>query len=421
MPVQVNFLTIDPSDAMPEGFPGSGPDSGTEWMHFAQAFYPEIFKLIGDGDWPNNPVGQLAVHWNVARGQAAARLINLASSLNQLLIHVSPDEVRQVLRPKIAALFRGKEMVFEENLAELEVGSVLCCNFERFSLEPLVPPELRTAPYKPPSPDYGIEVPEGLVLIDATVWHWENLAAWHRMRIAIDDRLYSEVDKRKVGRDVLLHLPIKPSKDAPQILASKEICGKVADSETGEEVIDVGASRPARICWTEFEPPSAAGWNPAKIPRFTEAPVDPSLVVKNHPYVIVSAKFPGPPHNGYLHFMTELCLTEEDVQKGLRSLREALDRKKRQASARPDLPYVIAVHMYSGTAKWDEFVPLIEKRIWPNERYRWLSGILAHEPEAARLSSTPFTGPPCLFPIPNPNATVPMPESMLKSNDTSQA
>ncbi|MGW4095346.1 hypothetical protein [Mycobacterium sp. NPDC004974] len=412
MSFQVNFLSIDPREAMPEGFPDSGPHSGAEWMKFAQAIYPEIFKIIEDGDWPKNPVGQLAIYWNAPTGQSAARLINLAFSLNQLLVRVGP-EGRQVLKPKIAALFRAKEMVFEENLAELEVGSVLSCNFERFSLEPLVPPALRAAPRKPPSPDYGIEVPEGLVLIDATVWHWENLSAWHRMRMVINERIFNEIDKRKVSRDVLLHLPIKPSNDAQQIVASKQICSKIADSETGEEVIEVGASRPARIVWTEFELPSDLGWNPAKIPRFTEAPIDPALVAHSHPYVIAGTRFTGE----YLHFMAELCLTEEDVQNGLSSLRDALDRKKRQASARPDLPYLVAVHLYSGSAKWDEFAPMIEARIWPNPRYRWLSGILAYEPQAARLSSSPSSGPRCLFPIANPNATVPIPASMLGPNE----
>ena len=137
MPVQINFMSIDPGQADPQGFPQSGDHSGTEWMRFAQSIYPEIFKFIGDEEWLNDPVGELAVHWNVARGQSATRLINLAWTLNQLLIRVAPH-YRQLLKPKITALFRGRPMVFEENLAELEVGSVLSCNFEQFTLEPLV-------------------------------------------------------------------------------------------------------------------------------------------------------------------------------------------------------------------------------------------------------------------------------------------
>jgi hypothetical protein len=416
MPDQVTFLTIDPSEAKPEGFPDTGLQSGTEWMKFAQPVYREILKFIEDDDWANKPVGELAVHWNAARGQSATRLINLALTLNQLLIHVAPDS-RHLLKPKIKALFRGEEMVFEENLVELEVGAVLAVNFKPIKLEPLVPPEQQAAHDKPPSPDYGIELPEGVVLIDATVWHWENLSAWHRMRIEIERKVFSQVDKRKVFRDVLLHLPIKPSKNAQEIIASRDMCSRVADCESGEEVLDVGASRPARICWTTTELPF--DWNTTKVPKFSEAPVDPALVVKSHPYVIATTKLPGPPQFGYLHFTTELCLTEDDVQDGLNSLRKSIDVKKRQGRARPDLPYLLAVHLYSDSASWDDFAPMLIERLWPNDRYQWLSGILAHDPEPARLTS-PSASTLSLFPVPNPNATVPMPESMLNSTEPPQ-
>src|SRR4051812_49340552 len=191
MPDQVTFLSIDPHEAKPQGFPDSGDQSGAEWTKFAQRLYPEIFKFVEDEEWARNPVGELAVHWKVAGGQSATRLINLAWTLNLLLIHVSSESL-ELLKPKIAALFRGKELVFEEALAELEVGAVLAGNFERFTLEPLVPLELNADGKKPPSPDYGIEISEGLVLVEATVWHWEHLSAWHRMRIEINKRLFSE-------------------------------------------------------------------------------------------------------------------------------------------------------------------------------------------------------------------------------------
>jgi hypothetical protein len=59
-------------------------------------------------------------------------------------------------------------------------------------------------------------------------------------------------------------------------------------------------------------------------------------------------------------------------------------------------------------------LPLVEARLWPNYRCGWLlSGILAHEPEQARLSPSPMSGTYSLFPVSNPNATVAVPASML--------
>lgn len=407
MPEQVPFLSIDPRDAKPEGFPDSGPSGGPEMTSLAQTVYHQVFELIEDEEWSRNPTGELAVYWRMATGQAAARLINLALALNMLLTKVSVED-RQLLRPKIAALFHGKQMVFEENLVELEVGALLSSHFEVFGLEPLVPSELRFSGEKPRSPDYGIEIPEGIVLIDATVWHWEHLASWHRLKTELGERLFHGVDKRNIQRDILIHLPMKPASNAQDIIGGREMCGRIADSESGEEVLDVGASRPARIAWTSVGSPLSTGWNPASLPHFSEPPIDPALVVKRQSYEAVATRFA----DGYLHLTTELCLTEKDVQDGLSSLRTALKRKRRQASARPSLPYLIAVHLYSSAATWEEFKPMVEARLWPNAHYRWLSGILAYETYQARLLP-PNAGVRVLFPVPNPHADVPVPASLL--------
>lgn len=407
MPEQVTFLSIDPRDAKPEGFPDSGPFGGPEMTSLAQTVYQQVFELIENEEWSRNPTGELAVYWRMATGQAAARLINLALALNTLLSKVSVED-RQLLRPKIAALFQSKQMVFEENLVELEVGALLSSHFEVFGLEPLVSPEFHFSGDKPPSPDYGIEVPEGVALIDATVWHWEHLASWHRLQTELGERLFSGVDKRNVQRDILLHLPMKPASNAQEIIAGREMCGKIADSESGEEVLDVGASRPARIAWTSVGSPLSTGWNPANLPQFSEPPIDPALVVKRQSYEAVATRFA----DGYLHLTVELCLTEKDVQNGLHSLRTALKRKRRQASARPSLPYLIAVHLYSSVATWEEFKPMVEARLWPNAQYRWLSGILAYEPNQARLLPA-NARVPVLYPVPNPHADVPVPASLL--------
>jgi hypothetical protein len=58
---------------------------------------------------------------------------------------------------------------------------------------------------------------------------------------------------------------------------------------------------------------------------------------------------------------------------------------------------------------WDVFGPLIDQRLWPNSKYRWLSGILEHNTNRVAPRSQPsyFLGY-----TPNPNAAVPVPETM---------
>ena len=54
----------------------------------------------------------------------------------------------------------------------------------------------------------GVRVPEGLVTVEVTVWHWEAYAAWQRMNDAIHTTLSARMMKRGVARNVRIELPI---------------------------------------------------------------------------------------------------------------------------------------------------------------------------------------------------------------------
>jgi hypothetical protein len=61
---------------------------------------------------------------------------------------------------------------------------------------------------------------------------------------------------------------------------------------------------------------------------------------------------------------------------------------------------------------WDVLGPLIEERLWPNPRYRWLSGVLHHR--SCRVA------PPSDLAYfddynPNPNAAVLAPETLMRA------
>jgi hypothetical protein len=90
--------------------------------------------------------------------------------------------------------------------------------------------------------------------------------------------------------------------------------------------------------------------------------------------------------------------------------------KKRQRD--PNLPHLVAISpTFSRIAvsptefanTWDVFGPLIDERLWPNPKYRWLSGVLEHNTN--RVAPPPelsyFVGY-----TPNPNATVPVPGTL---------
>ena len=65
-----------------------------------------------------------------------------------------------------------------------------------------------------------------------------------------------------------------------------------------------------------------------------------------------------------------------------------------------------------GAATGTTVGPLIEERLWPNEKYRWLSGILQH--------TTNRVAPPSELAYfvgynPNPNAAVPAPDTVRRA------
>jgi hypothetical protein len=97
--------------------------------------------------------------------------------IHELARSASPG-VGRTLTQRLQTLLRPRDdHAYEEALVELETGGMLARQISPVLLEPLVPEELRSKPNPPMSPDYGVRVPEGLVTVEATVWHWEAYAA----------------------------------------------------------------------------------------------------------------------------------------------------------------------------------------------------------------------------------------------------
>jgi hypothetical protein len=393
-----HFLTIDPAAAEPEGF---GPQSAS-WVEFAQNVYRQLIEQLDIPGWLEAPVGPLASDWKSATGQSATRLINLATRLNALVPSVDAN-ARGLFKAKLQSLFRPTPtLAFHETLVELEVGATLSQSFE-IVFEPLVPPGEWNSSTKPRSPDYGLRQPEGLVQVEVTVWHWEALAAWHRMETEVNRIISSRLRKRGIRRIVHLDLPIKVARDARETIASRQVCKDIASSESGHLTFDVGP-RPAVLSWRTPGPP---------LHFLDEASIDFALAEAAGGVFTVGPV--APPPNWISHtfkFSSNPCLTKEDALDGLGSLRRSIDGKKDQG--RHDLPYILAISLYGSRASWELFAPLVAERLWPNERYEWLSGVFAYSPY--RLVP-PFVPRPEMVLAPNPNASITIPESVTQRRD----
>jgi hypothetical protein len=116
----------------------------------------------------------------------------------------------------------------------------------------------------------------------------------------------------------------------------------------------------------------------------------------------------GPNIEFMFNWLFNRCMTEPDLDAALKSLRNSIDRKKKQRVQ--GHPYVIALSIYNGQTDWKLFAPIISERLWPNTKYAWLSGILEYTPQRFL---PPVPGQLNLALNVNPNATHPLPSAFV--------
>jgi hypothetical protein len=228
-------------------------DDGAAQVERVQDYYRQIFELVEDEEWPNAPVGPLGDQWRGVGGpQSTYYLINVATVICELARNASPGVGRTITQRLRTVLRPPDDHAYEEALVELEIGGMLATRVSPVLLEPLVPEDWRPKQgQQPMSPDYGVLVPEGLVTVEVTVWHWEAYAAWHRMNETIHTALSARMLRRGVARNVRIELPIGSPQEAVEYLWSHEFCDRVCDTESGAIVTNDGvAPRPIRADWS---------------------------------------------------------------------------------------------------------------------------------------------------------------------------
>ena len=114
------------------------------------------------------------------------------------------------------------------------------------------------------SPDYGVRVPESLVTVEVTVWHWEACAAWHRMYNAVYQTLSTRMIKRGIARSVRVELPLGSPQEVVKWLWSHEFCTMGSDTESGAiETSAKAAPKPIRVTWhpmLHFDDDASIDW-----------------------------------------------------------------------------------------------------------------------------------------------------------------
>jgi hypothetical protein len=385
-----NFLDISPEDSQPEGY----GENAAESVQLAQGTYRDLFSRLAETDWPGNPVGPLAFPWRIATGQSATYLINIAYAMNRFSRNIT-SKSEELFNAKLTSLLRPtNDQEFEETLTEFQVGSTLSEHFSPISMEPLVPKELHFASSKPRSPDYGLKLPESLVGVEVTVWHWERLVRWERMLCEISKTIQKRVTTAGALRDIRAVIPLTADNATGHLMSSPAVCQMIIDVDSDTLKFDVGADRLATLSWQPF------------LHFENEASIDWNLIQSTG----ARGWSVGLNATQQFAFAWNPELTENDIDNAVDSLRRSIDRKRRQSTA--NIPFLVAVGLHTGRVDWGVISPLVTERLWPNPTYHWLSGLIEYTP--ARYSPLPY-GQGALNLNFNPYADKLTPDSMIRA------
>jgi hypothetical protein len=358
-------------------------------LAMARSVYKAMFAEVDPG-WPDNPIGPMGSIWLSHDTYSAAYLIHVAKILWQLSNRNVTAKSYPILCDKVKMLLRPPHVAaYEETLIELEVASGLSERISPISFEPFVPEELTNSPSKPKSPDFGLRLPDSDLTIEVTVWHWQTMRRWDSMVDELKKRLSAGMARAGLNGQISIDLPIKASGEQLLNTLTKAVLHNMKQETAGELVFDTHAGS-AQISWNE-------------IPQFQAAD---ELEYPHLPANIQISAIGNVRVESAIGFSTRPIVTDGSIDGALTSLRKALDRKSGQRD--PSLPHVLTLSLGHHRLHWDWILPMFAERIWPNEKYRWISALCAFSPrrnwtQGSRNANLTFDW--------NPGAAIPVPSS----------
>ncbi len=313
---------------------------------------------------------------------AVCEAIALAWSLRVVAAALTERSL-PIFAKKVGELFAERSDVqFDERRTELEVAELLAARVSPIAFEPYVPSEGDP----PPSADYAISLPEGSVAIDVTVVHVDAFEAWARAVRQLVDGLRTRIDSEGKFVAVELAMPLEFDRTRAQVLLERRTLSPLLKSNEGSLFVDVGAEVQAELRWSPL-PVLVPGEGIQTLPQgaFAAVQAPPSSVGSG-------SAFNYRPVGG-----------GSDAERlAFTSLRRTLQRKKKQFEGKPEPPVLVLKSAHHWLTP-EGLLDLLERRVWPNGQYAWLTAacvlfprrsfVEASPDNQSRLVSTLNTGP----------------------------
>lgn len=360
--------------------------------------------------WFAHPVGCLAPLFQSQNPRDAFLLIDIAYALNLLLNHNVTQDSLPVFQRKIRSLMiEDRESAFNELLTEILVASHLCRSVSPIAFEPFVTKRERegwlarllrritnTTGKQLPSPDYAVVLPDGPVAIEVTVLYIEHLQSWQRLVNEIRDALKAKLLKANgIYRDIELQLPLNFHRRLGNKFCERKVIDKIIHEEQGEFSLEFD-QHPARLCWRPMRIYKRSKFDISKVP--VEANCFAVTDVQTHI------------RNGFGFNSRPIGTREQFEEFMFRSLANTLTRKRNQFREK-NHKYILILKLGHSRMPSDLLHDLFRKRIWPNNKYNWLTCFGEFQPRCEYGQASP--GHRINFQT-NPNGK-PLPGSFLES------
>lgn len=310
---------------------------------------------------------------------AVCELIDLARTLAIVRSALTEKSV-PVFDRKVHELFVEVDRTqFDERVTEFVVAALLSPGVSPIAFDPYVPAIVGGD--TPRSTDFAVRLPDGDVAIEATVLHVDQFDAWSRATKQLAEGVQARIAEAGAFVALELELPFEFDRKAAQVLLQRRTLALILGASEGELRVPVGPHGDAVVRWRplsvltgeQFDPSELSGGDFAAVHSPIEGGIGSGGAISYQP-----------------------TGTAEAVERLVyRSLENTLQRKRRQAERVSD-SYVLALRSGHYRVPPQALLDLLERRVWPNERYKWLTaGVVlfprvtynAGDPEARLVTS----------------------------------
>jgi hypothetical protein len=362
-----------------------------------------LLSVISQEDprWLKKPIGIIGMHWESDGQPSACFLINIAQMLYVIDHGIATKSIPR-LQKKFRDLLRSPDEQFEENYNELQVGSVVVQNIKDMSGLAFLEKEDILHPKVTRCPDFAFQSSDGVVFLEATVFHGGIIDIWTKTVDSIRSALEKYVLEHAYMLDIDISLPLQAEMETKQIIdLTLQELGKVPIGE-----VRIGSKGVIR-----WKPPSIITVQDSLAPfdrqqNFPEQDGTWTGIIRSSGAVVDRA---------FISRSNINLASEEDLKQArellLKSFRQKLREKRGQFPKNEPEVSLIVLRIDHSNVIESEIASLLRQRIWPNEKeYDWLSGLVIFTP---RSNFSPSDIGDRMILYPNPRTYRPITPSVI--------